>query len=194
VTLGAYKLEIQEVVDQKNHPALTLVAARPELFARQGAVVATWRQCGSKTYGPYYRLNYREGGRQHSIYLGIAGPIVSRVRDTLEQLQKPLQQSRALNHVCRQINAALRVDKARLAALLRPYGLRLKGLEVRGWRFSPLHRIYISHRPKRCKLSTLRLTFRTPSPPQKQKHEGADSTPSTRFSPNHPPDRPLASL
>jgi hypothetical protein len=46
---------------------LALLAARPEVFARQGSVVASWRRRGTRTYGPYYRLIYREGGRQRSI-------------------------------------------------------------------------------------------------------------------------------
>ena len=45
-----------------------LVNAR--LFAAQGSVVATWRNRGSKRFGPYYRLAYRRHGRQRSIYLG----------------------------------------------------------------------------------------------------------------------------
>jgi len=40
------------------------------MFARQGSAAAAWRRRGTRTYGPYYRLNYREDGRQQSVYLG----------------------------------------------------------------------------------------------------------------------------
>jgi hypothetical protein len=52
--------------EQQTHPALRLIAARPDIFSHQGHVVATYRRkadaaLGSeKVYGPYYHLNYRE--------------------------------------------------------------------------------------------------------------------------------------
>jgi hypothetical protein len=63
--------------------ALDLIAARPELFARQGSVSASWRRRAQKTYGPYYRLRYREGGVSRSLYLGRQGPLVDHVRERL---------------------------------------------------------------------------------------------------------------
>ncbi len=180
--------------DQQTHPAIRLIAARRDLFNRQGTVVAAWRQrpqsvgCvkrttsggphpnplpkgegtvrpqpnplraptegwsgegtirphpsplpkgeGTKGCGPYYRLAYREDGRQRSVYLGREGPLVDEVRRLLADLQRPLQQRRAINRLRRQVSAALTVQKRRVDALLRPLGLRLKGLEVRGWRTS----------------------------------------------------------
>jgi len=40
-------VEIQEVADQQTHPAPALIAARPDIFARQGSVVATSRRRGA---------------------------------------------------------------------------------------------------------------------------------------------------
>ena len=59
---------------------------------------------------------------------------VEEVRQALAALQGPRAQCRLLTGVQRQIRAALRVEKLHLGALLRPFGLRLKGFEVRGWR------------------------------------------------------------
>jgi hypothetical protein len=133
-------LEIQKVDDQLEHPALRLIAARPDLFYRQGNVAAGYRHRNGKTFGPYHRLSYRLGGRQFSIYLGRSPKLVEQVRRALAAIQKPLAQRRFFNQLERQIRASLRVQKLRMGALLRPFGLRLKGYEVRGWRHSPLRR------------------------------------------------------
>jgi hypothetical protein len=53
------KLEKSKPADQLPHPALEWIAARPELFSRQGYVTATFRRRNGKTFGPYYLLNYR---------------------------------------------------------------------------------------------------------------------------------------
>jgi hypothetical protein len=57
---------------------LALIAARPDLFTRQGAVLDTWHRAG--TAGPYYRLGHREAGRQRAVCLGREGPGVDAVR------------------------------------------------------------------------------------------------------------------
>jgi hypothetical protein len=128
------KLENRAAVDQLDHPALALLAAQPHLFARQGSVSAYWRRRGQRTYGPYYRLRYRDGRCARTLYLGRASPLVDRVRQTLHALQTPLRQDRAICRFQCQVRKTLRVDRRQLDAHLRPLGLRLKGFEVRGWR------------------------------------------------------------
>jgi hypothetical protein len=132
------ELEKQTPVDQQTHPALDLLAARPEIFAQQGSVDASWRRRANKTYGPYYRLRYRDGRSSRSVYLGPAGPLVDRVRHVLQSLQTPLRHRRAMLQLRRQVRDALRLDRRHVDARLRSLGLRLKGFEVRGWRTSPL--------------------------------------------------------
>jgi len=134
------KLETERIVDQQTHPALALIARRAEVFARQGSIVAAWRRRGTRTYGPYYRLSYRENGRQRSVYLGHEGTLVALVRQTLADLQRPLRQHRAVVRLERQVKTALRADKGRLNRHLRLLGLRLQGFEVRGRRTSPTRR------------------------------------------------------
>ena len=132
------KSEIQTLVDQHVHPALALLTARPELFARQGSLSATWRRRGAKTSGPYYRLRYRDAGRAYSLYLGRDAAVVDRVRQTLDALQAPLRRRRAVAQLRRAVRKALRRDRRAIDAHLHRFGLRLKGFEVRGWRTSPL--------------------------------------------------------
>jgi hypothetical protein len=131
-------MEKSKSADQLSHPALQLLAARGDLFSRLGSVVATWRRRAGKTFGPYYSLIYREDGRQRSVYLGRMSALVEQVRHALQTLQHSIRQFRLFDRLRRQARASLRIQKFRVGALLRPFGLRLKGFEVRGWRFSPL--------------------------------------------------------
>ena len=171
------------------HAAIRLMAARSDLFARQGAVVATWRlvgcvkrtrsaRCVSRTllpsigegtgrYGPYYCLSYRDEGRQRSVYLGREGPLVQEVRERLADLQRPLRQRQAINRLRRQVRAALTVHKARVDAQLRPLGLRLQGFKVRGWRTSLLRGLTRPMPPTIRPLAPIRppkYTLRGPKP------------------------------
>jgi hypothetical protein len=153
---------MERIVEQLDHAAIRLLTVRPELFARQGAVVATWGRrrpqgdspifadtktgtvsqgrCVSRSlrYGPYYCLSYRDGGRQRSVYLGREGELVETVRWRLAGLQGPRRQRQTLERFRRQTITAMRAEKRRLDVQLRGFGLRLKGFEVRGWRASPL--------------------------------------------------------
>ena len=54
-----------------------MIRGRPDLFIRQGAVVAAWRTYRKRKLGPYYHLVFRDEGRQKSIYLGRDGPLVA---------------------------------------------------------------------------------------------------------------------
>jgi hypothetical protein len=138
-------MENPKTVDQLLHPALDLIACNPKIFTRQGTVVATWRRRGDKIFGPYYRLAYRQAGRQCSIYLGRAGALVQRVRSSLAALHGRLRDCRFAQQIRLQIRGSLRAQKTRLATFLKPLGLRLQGFEVRGWRASSLRR-FIPHR------------------------------------------------
>jgi hypothetical protein len=118
------------------HPAILLIAARPDLFARQGRVAKTWRHERGRRFGPYYRLVYREEGGRRSLYLGGDGPVVEQVRRELDCLQLPWRARRERQQLSDHAAAALRAQKTALHAALRAVGLRLQGYEVRGWRTS----------------------------------------------------------
>jgi hypothetical protein len=132
------KLENRRLDGQLDHPALQLIAARRDIFWRQGHVAAAYRRRSGRTFGPYYSLRYRDSGRLCSIYLGSEGELVQRVRSALAAIQQPLVERRTLRQTERSIWAKLRIEKRRLRLMLWPFGLRMKGFEVRGWRLSPI--------------------------------------------------------
>ena len=119
-------------VDQKAERALGLIAERPELFVRQGAVVATYRWYKGRRLGPYWRLAYREAGRQRSIYLGRMGEGVERVRQALARRRDARRWRRTYRRLCRRVKASLRAHLARFDQQLRALGLRRKGIQLYG--------------------------------------------------------------
>ena len=56
------ELEKREFGRQLGNSSIALSASRPDLFARQGAVVAAWRRREGRRFGPYYHLKFREDG------------------------------------------------------------------------------------------------------------------------------------
>jgi hypothetical protein len=117
-----------------------LVARRARIFFRQGAVVASWRQWAGRRLGPYYRLAYREQGRQRSIYLGKSESLAEKVRQLLAAVQQPRREERCLERLQANARAALRATKDQLRKHLAVWGIRLKGSEFRGvsvWRHAP---------------------------------------------------------
>ena len=75
------------------------VGARAGAFSRQGVVVATWREYEGRRLGPYYRLAWREEGRQRSLYLGCSTWVVEKVRELLAGLQRELREGRVLRRL-----------------------------------------------------------------------------------------------
>lgn len=114
-----------------------MIRMRPELFMRQGAVVAAWRTYRQRKLGPYFHLVFRDEGRQKSIYLGRPGPLVDEVRQLLAAVQGPLRRRRQFDRTRRQAMAAFRLSNLNLGRLLAPLGLRMKGLQIRGWHNLP---------------------------------------------------------
>ena len=119
------------------HPALQLLQNEPLRFTRQGAVVATWRTYRGRRLGPYYRLAYRDGTRQRSIYLGRQSPLVDEVRRLLGHCQA----DHRFRCRARRSRAEFRrrvldpVKKYMQEAFLRyGHGLYFKGWEIRGIR------------------------------------------------------------
>jgi hypothetical protein len=107
------------------------VLERRQVFARQGTVVATWRSHRGRQLGPYFRLMYRDEGRQHSLYLGRSGEAADEIARLLGQLQAVASQRRRLAGVMRQVRRSLRGHKAQWQQELAPLGLCVKGTEIR---------------------------------------------------------------
>ncbi len=89
-----------------------LVLAERGRFALQGSVVAAWRLYAGRRLGPYFRLAYRDGGRQRSIYLGRCVELARRVRELLAGLQRPRRERLLFARLKAQVRASLRSAKA----------------------------------------------------------------------------------
>lgn len=122
-------------------PPLQFIQHNSELFARCGAVVASYRSKNGRRYGPYYRLAYLEQGRQRSLYLGRSKRLAQQAQNLLAQLQKPRNDRRALAQAARQRKTNLLHAKRHLQHTLRAYGLYTRGWVVRGFRARGFPRI-----------------------------------------------------
>ena len=114
----------------ETHPALQLLAARPAIFRNGGHVAASWRQRDGRKFGPYYRLAFRDGDRQRSIYLGCAGPLVELVRQQLAEIQRPRTERRAVRQVEREIQNVPATRKAASFATAAPPRAASEGIRV----------------------------------------------------------------
>lgn len=113
---------------------LQFIQAHPTIFAKQGAVLRTWRTHRGQRLGPYYQLAYRDNARQQWIYLGRSEELVRRVRNLLAELHRPRDQRRLSRRLQAQVRASLKCEKARLKQFCAIQGIHLKGWEFRGIR------------------------------------------------------------
>ena len=131
-------MEISQRVDQqtdrRRQRVLEFLDAHREDFTQQGAVVASFRRRGGRMVGPYFRLAFREGRGQRSVYLGAEGELVAEVREVLQRIQAPWRERQAIQRNKKMIRKALAQCKDELRRELGRRGLRLQGYEVRGWR------------------------------------------------------------
>ncbi|MCH7525795.1 MAG: hypothetical protein IID39_00015 [Planctomycetes bacterium] len=127
-------MEKTEPVDQKLDEIQRLVESRPDVFQYQGSVVESWREYEGKRLGPYFRLAYRDGNRQRSVYLGRSVQLADAVRKLLEENHQGNVRRRELKRLQRSAKAQLREARCRWEQDLRKIGLYLHGCEVRGWR------------------------------------------------------------
>jgi hypothetical protein len=126
------------LVDQERHrkyeTVRQFVLGHGALLAKQGRVVEAWRTYRDRKLGPYFRLAYREHGRQRSIYLGQSIELADRVRALLQECQARVRQQRAWQRLREQARTELKRNRAAWRHELARVGLRLQGSEVRGWR------------------------------------------------------------
>lgn len=123
---------VDQHLDRRFRGVFESITASARPIARGGTLVASWR-CGRK-HGPYWRLAYRDGGRQKSIYLGRCDPLVEQVRRVLDELRKSERQRQEFREMESQSRAALRRQKARWERELRARGLYTRGYAIRGTR------------------------------------------------------------
>jgi hypothetical protein len=96
--------------------------------------VATWRTYRGRRLGPYFRLAYRKGRRQLSIYLGRSAELAQRVRELLADLQKDHRWRRITRRMRAEIRKSFRRSLEYLDRQLAVLGIRRKGFEFRGMR------------------------------------------------------------
>ena len=120
---------------------LQFITRNAQTFARNGAVVPTYRTRGNKRYGPYYRVAYRIAGRQCSLYLGRCKQLADQVRQLLAKLQHPRDYRRLCKRANRQRRATMRRVIRHWQLTMRAYGLDFRGCELRGWRRLGIPRI-----------------------------------------------------
>lgn len=127
-------MEKSRNVDQKQRSVLEFVATNAALLCRQGSVHKSPRNYQGEKRGAYYRLTFRVGGRQRSLYLGHDAAFADAVRAALHELQAPLRERRAFARLRAQACAARRAQSKELDQELRRHGAYLKGSESRGIR------------------------------------------------------------
>ncbi len=123
---------------QRREAVLEFLSAHADSLGRQGYVVETWRMRGRRRCGPYYRLRYRDGHTQRSLYLGGSAELAEEVRERLRDLQQPRTERLRWDALLARQRVHGRRLKAALALELAKIGLKLKGFEIRGFRESPL--------------------------------------------------------
>ena len=131
-------METQDFADAKQRRKYKtirqFVLSHRALLAKQGCVVQGWRTYRGRKQGPYYRLAFREHGRQRSIYLGRSIELADRVRALLRDCQARVDEQRALQELREQARKELKRNRAVWRHELARVGLHLHGNEVRGWR------------------------------------------------------------
>ena len=126
-------LEKLESVDQKIIDAVSLIRQQADIFSHQGSVQESWRSYKGRRLGPYYRLVYRSGSKQRSIYLGSDQDGVSLVRETLQLVQQELRRQESISECRKAVRSELRKTRRQLHDQLAAVGLRIQGAEIRGW-------------------------------------------------------------
>lgn len=117
---------------QRRQAVERFLAAHHNELVRQGGVIRTWRRRGERVLGPYYMLTCRcPDGKQRSVYLGTAGPLVEEVHSRLSALQQARNDARVIAKARAQLSAAIDAAWAELDAELVECNLRRKGGEIR---------------------------------------------------------------
>jgi hypothetical protein len=102
------------------------ILAHRTLFAASGTMAVEWRLRGGRRFGPYFRVKYREGCLQRSLYLGRSQEFAEEVRRLLADLKF----HRTFRRLESKIRASLRLQKAHLKNNLQARGYNLKGFEI----------------------------------------------------------------
>jgi hypothetical protein len=123
-----------ETVDQKRCQLLRFLADHGDLFAAQGSVQASYRRYQGRKLGPFFRLSFRQAGKQRSRYIGQDRALAAQIERRLQELQAPLVGARQIERSLSEHRRHLKLAKVEFRRRLEAHGLRLQGNEIRGWR------------------------------------------------------------
>jgi hypothetical protein len=126
-------VENSKTVDQRRQRIFAFIKKHEGHLARQGGIVATYRYRGGRAVGPYYRVAFRVGTVQQSVYMGTDLGLLAEVHLVLQELQRPYRERRALLQRKKAVRKVLAECRDELRRELARRGLRLQGYEVRGW-------------------------------------------------------------
>jgi hypothetical protein len=121
-------------VDQKSHDLLRFLAEHSDLFAVQGSVQESYRWYQGRQLGPFFRLSFRQAGKQRSRYLGRDPALAAQIESRLQELQAPLVTARQIERSLAEHRRQLKLAKVEFRRHVEAHQLRLQGNEVRGWR------------------------------------------------------------
>lgn len=177
-------------VDQKRRELLRFLAEHGGLLAAQGSVQETYRCYQGRRLGPFFRLSFREAGKQRAVYIGRDRALAAEIQRHLQELQAPLLWARQLERSLAQHRRALRTAKLEFRRRLEAQGLRLQGNEIRGWRRQQQVVSAALHRPAR-RGAALRPGRDAPAPPPAGWLRGLPPQTPRRRSPLRQPLEPL---
>jgi hypothetical protein len=125
-------------VDQKREVLFRFLAQRGGLVAAQGSVQGSvqesYRVHKGRKLGPYFRLSFREAGKQRSCYIGRNRAFAAEIEKELQKLQAPRLFFRQVQRCLADCRRDHRIAQQELRRRLETHGLRLQGNEIRGWR------------------------------------------------------------
>jgi hypothetical protein len=122
-------------VHQKRRAKLfRFLSAHGSLLATQGSVQGSYRRYQGRKLGPFFRLSFREAGKQRSLYIGRDQALAAEIQAHVQKLQAPRAQARQLERSLADCRRNLKLAKLEFRCRLQTQGLRLRGNEIRGWR------------------------------------------------------------
>ena len=123
-------VENRDCVAQRLDALLRAVSDDASLL-KQGSLQPSYRYRDGRKTGPYWRLVYREKGRQRSLYLGRRSEVVEAARRILAERQAPGKKERQRRRDDARRSRVMRSLKKNLEAELHKVGLAMKGFEIR---------------------------------------------------------------
>ena len=102
-----------------------------ESLRDQGFVAPEFRVRAGRRWGPYYKLRWRQNGRQRVRYLGTDESAVGEIRKALKTWQQPVRLEKEVNSLFRQTRKALKSLKDALTPQICDDGKKWHGYESR---------------------------------------------------------------